>query len=168
MEIYIGYTIAALLVLSAVLLSLLIPGGPIEKRNFSHIAPAILGMFNTFLTVLGIASLLLAYFSIGAGNIALIASAICGLSYFLVYALDLAKIFPVSPDKMPTPLFIIEIVGLVVSIPLTVLSLYYLSLPKPGITTMDIPSSVINTVLGVVLVIGIGIIVFATKAAMRK
>ncbi|WKD50168.1 hypothetical protein [Microbulbifer spongiae] len=168
MENFIGYAISGLLVLSAVLLGLLIPGGPIENRNFSHIAPAILGMFNTFLTVLGIASLSLAYFSIGAGNLALIASAICGISYFLVYALDLAKIFPVSPDKMPITLFIIEVAGLILAIPLTLLSLYYLSLPRSGISEMDISSSTINSILVVLLIIGIGIIAFATKAAMRK
>jgi len=168
MENSIGYAIAGLLVLSAILLSLLIPGGPIEKRNFSHIAPTILGMFNTFLTVLGLGSFALAYFSISAGNIALIASALCGISYFLVYALDLAKIFPVSPDKMPKALFIIEILGLIISIPLTFLSLYYLSLPKAGINEIHIPSSAIYSILAVVVIIGIGVIVFATKAAMRK
>ena len=168
MDNIIGYTIAGLLVLSAVLLGLLIPGGPIENRNFSHIAPTILGIFNTFLTVLGIASLPLAYFSIGAGNIALIASAVCGISYFLVYALDLTTIFPVSPDKMPRALFIIEVLGFIIAIPLTFFSLYYLTLPRAGITEMDLSSSTINSIFVVVLIIGIGVIIFATKAAMRK
>ena len=38
--------IAGLLVLSSVLLSVLVPGGPIETLSFSHINPIILGSFN--------------------------------------------------------------------------------------------------------------------------
>lgn len=94
---YIGYSVVALLVLSTVLLGILVPGGPIEKRRFSHISPLVLGTFNTFLTVLGLVSLGLTYFSLKGNRWAFFAAAICGISYFLVYALDLGKIFPVSP-----------------------------------------------------------------------
>lgn len=52
---------AALLLLSAVLLGVLVPGGPIETRNFSHISPWILGSFNTFLTSLDLGSFVIAY-----------------------------------------------------------------------------------------------------------
>ncbi len=168
MESYISYAIAGLLALSLVLLGVLIPGGPIENRNFSHISPIILGLFNAFLTVLGIASLPIAYFSIGGSDVALIAATVCGISYFLVYALDLAKIFPVSPDKMPRTLFSIEVVGLIVSIPLTFLSLYYLSIPKVGYTETIISSGAINSILILMLISGAGIVIFATRAAMRK
>ena len=54
--------VAVLLVVSSFLLAILVPGGPIETRSFSHISPLILGSFNTFLTLLGMLSLPLAYF----------------------------------------------------------------------------------------------------------
>lgn len=168
MESYIGYAIAGLLILSLVLLGVLIPGGPIENRNFSHISPIILGLFNSFLTALGIASLPTAYFSIGGSDTALIIATVCGISYFLVYAFDLTKIFPVSPDKMPRALFLIEVVGLVVSIPLTFLPLYYLSIPKAGATETVISAGATNGILTLMLILGAGIVIFATRAAMRK
>jgi len=98
--------VSALLLLSFVLLAVLVPGGPIETRNFTHINPVILGALNTFLTLLGIVSILLVYFISKEKKWAFIVSAICGISYFLVYALDLGKIFPVSPDSMPQALLI--------------------------------------------------------------
>ncbi|WP_421847537.1 hypothetical protein [Marinomonas sp.] len=168
MDHYIGYAISGLLVLSVLLLSALIPGGPVETRNFSHISPFILGSFNTFLTVLGIASFPLAYFCIGGGRLALIGSLLCGIGYFLVYALDLAKIFPISKDKMPKVLFIIEVLGLIISIPLTLLSLMYMSMPKNGVMEVEISSSIILYTLAFMLIVGIGIITFATRAAMGK
>ena len=58
------YWIAGLLALSAISLSLLVPGGPIETRSFSHINPIILASFNTFLTTLSILSLLLVQVSV--------------------------------------------------------------------------------------------------------
>ena len=111
MENYIEYALAGLLGLSAVLLGMLIPGGPIENRDFSYIPPITLGIFNVFLTVLGIGSLAIVYFAFLGSKIAIMSSALCGISYFLVYALDLKKIFPVSPDKMPRSLFWIEVLG---------------------------------------------------------
>ena len=128
MKKHMGHTVAVLLVLSAVLLGILVPGGPIETRSFSHISPLILGAFNTFLTVLGIGSLALAYFAFKGKRWAALAAAFCGISYFLVYALDLGMIFPVSPDKMPPALFAIEVAGLLVSFPLTFLSLRRVSM----------------------------------------
>ena len=50
------------LIVSVGLLSSLIPGGPVENRDFSHIHAGVLGAFNIFLTVLDLGSLVLAYF----------------------------------------------------------------------------------------------------------
>lgn len=168
MENYIGYAVAGLLALSAVLLGILIPGGPIENRNFSHISPLKLGMFNVFLTVLGIGSFALVYFSIVGAGPAFIAAALCGISYFLVYALDLGKIFPVSPDRMPRALFWIEVVGLILSIPLIFLSFVYIFMSKGGVNASGITSGTMIIVLAVMIVLGIGIVIFATKSAMRQ
>ncbi|WGI26403.1 hypothetical protein QEN58_04880 [Halomonas alkaliantarctica] len=168
MENYIGYAVAGLLALSAALLSALIPGGPIENRNFSHISPLKLGMFNVFLTVLGIGSFALVYFSIVGAKPAFIAAALCGISYLLVYALDLTKIFPVSPDRMPRALFWIEVVGFVLSIPLTFLSLANVFISKGGVNASGITSNAMIIVLVIMVFLGGGIVIFATKAAMRK
>ncbi|MDE2430042.1 MAG: hypothetical protein KGM99_15060, partial [Burkholderiales bacterium] len=84
---------AALLLLSAVLLGVLVPGGPIETHNFSHISPWILGSFNTFLTSLDLGSFVIAYLAFRNKGWACRVAAFCGIAYFLVYVLDLAKIF---------------------------------------------------------------------------
>lgn len=168
MENYIGYAVAGLLALSAVLLSILIPGGPIEKRNFSHIAPLKLAMFNVFLTVLGIGSFALIYFLMVGAEFAFIAAVLCGISYFLVYVLDLGKVFPVSPDRMPRALFWIEVVGLILSIPLIFLSLAYIFMSKGSDNAFGIAPGTMIIALTFIIVLGGGIVIFATKSAMRK
>ncbi len=52
------YSVFSLLLLSAIMLTSLVPGGPIETRDFSHISPLVLGSFNVFLTTLSITSFL--------------------------------------------------------------------------------------------------------------
>jgi uncharacterized membrane protein len=167
MENYLNYAVAGLLLLSTGLLAMLIPGGPIENRNFSHISPWVLAIFNIFLTLLGIASLASAYFSVVGSGVAVI-SVICGISFFLVYALDLGKIFPISPDKMPRALFVIEVSGLILAIPLTLLSLLEMAMPNRGAATINMSATTIISVLVLMVVLGLGIVIFATKSAMRK
>ena len=116
------YSVFGLLLLSAVSLTSLVPGGPIETRDFSHISPLVLGSFNIFLTTLSLTSFLLLYFVWQRQRWAFVASGIWGIGYFLVYVLDLARWFPVSPDAMPPALFAIEVFGTILSIPLAVLS----------------------------------------------
>ncbi|WP_293120029.1 hypothetical protein [Moorena sp. SIO4G3] len=122
MTITIRHLVSALLVLSFGLLASLVPGGLIETRSFSHIDPLILGIFNTFLTSLVIVSILIVYFILKDLNWAFIVSGLCAISYFIVYALDLGTLFPVSPDPMPQALFVIELLGMIVSLPLLFLS----------------------------------------------
>lgn len=168
---YMNRGVSSLLVFSAVLLGILVPGGPIETRDFSHISPVILAAFNTFLTVLGIGSIAFAYFALKGKHWAVVASLVCGISYFLVYALDLGKIFPVSPNEMPLALLVIEVVGLLVSLPLAYLSWRAIQM------TMELgyaneSGSAMNKkhvqVLAIAVLAGIGIIIFATLAAMGK
>ena len=116
------YLVSTLLILSCVLLGALVPGGSIETRDFSHINPFMLSSFNTFLTLLVMISILIVYYLLQDINWAYIVAAICGSSYLVVYVLDLAKIFPVSPVPMPQTLLVIEVVGAVVSLPLIFLS----------------------------------------------
>ncbi len=163
--------VAALLLLSAVLLGILVPGGPIETRSFSHIAPVVLGSFNTFLTALGIGSLALVYFALKGIRWAFMASAVSGISYFFVYALDLGKVFPVSPDKMPTTLFIIEVIGSLVSFPLTYLSVKSIHMRTGDSDSHEMVVAIKKKhflLLALMLLLGIGIIIFATISAMGR
>ncbi len=163
------YSVAILLVISTILLGILVPGGPIETRDFSHISPLILGIFNTFLTILGLGSLTLSYFVLKGRRWAFIVSSIFAISYFLVYILDLGKIFPISPDEMPQMLFVIEVLGILVSLPLTYLSL---NLSRTRIDSgEDVTASKGGynvLLLGLMALVGIGIIIFATVSAMGR
>jgi hypothetical protein len=164
---YLVYSAPVLLLLSTVLFWTLIPGGPVETRRFAHYSPIILGSFNTFLTILGIGSLVVVYFCFVGSQLAFYGAGICGLSYFLVYALDLGKVFPVSPDKMSRALFIIEVSGLILSIPLTLLS--FISASMLENVTEGFQMSVFGIVLLFLMVtLGIGIVIFATKVTMKK
>ncbi len=167
------YSVPAFLALSSGLLTSLVPGGLIETRSFAHINPLILGSFNTFLTTLSLASLLLVYFAWQEYRWAFFASFIAGLSYFLVYVLDLAHLFPVSPDAMPTALLVIEILGTTVSLPLMItsgLGMQHSSKQLNQSNNSQLVSDLARKkqtfiVIGITL-IGIGIITFATRSAM--
>jgi hypothetical protein len=165
----VAYLIAALLGLSAILLGLLVPGGPIETRTFSHISPVILALFNTFLTALGIASLVLIYFIVAGRRWAYLGAAFCGFCYFLVYALDLGGVFPVSPDEMPQALLVIEVAGIAISLPLSFLSListFRRSSAAGSHATHGHSKKAIAALLALIIAVGIAIIVFATRSAM--
>ena len=166
----IKYWISGLLIISSGLLGSLVPGGSIETRDFSHIEPIILGTFNTFLTVLAIGSLLLVYFIFREAKWAFMVAAICGISYFMVYILDLGTIFPVSSDPMPMTLFIIEIIGTIVSLPLTFLSVNkVLKIDQTGKLVIAHKKAYSPTFLYIAFLsifIGCGIITFATVSAM--
>jgi hypothetical protein len=103
---------------------------------------------------------------------AFIASLVCGIFYFLVYALDPGKIFPDSPNEMPAALLVIEIVGTIVSIPLTYLSLRAIQIPIILSLAYDAGGNVMNKehflILALMVLAGIGIIIFATLAAIGK
>lgn len=177
------YSVFSLLLLSAILLSVLVPGGPIETRNFSHISPLVLGGFNIFLTTLSLASFWLLYFIWQQQRWAFIASAMSGVAYFAVYVLDLAHWFPVSPDAMSPVLFVIEVLGTIVSIPLTVLSINGVdadselfngqqqSLYSGNTLIVDVAKTVSNKQVALFVLVsagllGIGIVIFATRSAM--
>lgn len=164
---YIIYSVPTLLLFSTLMFWTLVPGGPVETRKFGQYSPFILGAFNTFLTILGFGSLVVVYFCFTGSQWAFYAAGICGISYFLVYALDLGKIFPVSPDKMSRTLFIIELTGLILSIPITLLS--FISASMLETETEDFQLSVFGIILLFLMVIlGIGIVISATKVTMKR
>jgi hypothetical protein len=174
MTLHTKHWVAGLLGFSGLALSLLVPGGPIETRSFSHINSLTLGAFNTFLTVLGLGSLLLIYFVLRSERWAIFVAAVCGLSYLGVYGLDLAQVFPVSPDAMPPALFAIEVLGTVISFPLIALSIQALRGLNPKMSVASSPSTDLSLswkMLQALMVISLGMIAlgimaFATRSAM--
>lgn len=164
------YWLSGLLVLSSVLLSTLIPGGPIETRSFAHIDPIILGSFNIFLTLLAIGSWLLAYFVWQERRWTFLASTIFGLSYFFTYTLDLGGLFPVSPDSMPLALFSIEMVGTAISIPLIIAAGQATRdniQPQQISVAIDAAATVKWSILMLAIaMLTVAIVTFATRSAM--
>lgn len=178
------YLVFGLLLVSAISLSILVPGGPIETRDFSHINPLILGSFNIFLTTLSLTSFLLLYFVWQRQRWAFTTSAVCAIAYCLVYILDLAHWFPVSPDAMPPALLAIEVWGMIISIPLAVLSVNgvilgsqisdnYLQNSYSGsaLTVGNAAAGrnqkvVLFAVATTALILGVGVVIFATRSAM--
>ncbi|MCI5108123.1 MAG: hypothetical protein MRY76_15575 [Pseudomonadales bacterium] len=153
--------LSALLLISAILLISLAPGGPIETRDFSHIPAAVLALFNVFLTVLGLGSILLAW---------LLFSRQCrwywpflaGASYFLVYGLDLLTIFPESPTAMNQALWAIEVAGMIVALPVMILSGFFMQSNDSSRSQEQVPVAII---LGAGLA-GLVIVAFTTISAM--
>ncbi|MEO0435044.1 MAG: hypothetical protein AAF151_25500 [Cyanobacteria bacterium J06656_5] len=175
MTLQIKHYVAGLLGISGIALGTLVPGGPIETRSFVHINLLTLGVFNTFLTTLVLGSLLLIYFVLQSKPWAMLTAAGIGVSYLGVYGLDLAKIFPVSPDAMPPALLAIEVVGTILSFPLIALSIQALQAYKQR-TFATIPFPYPNNphrlqLPKIILAISLGIaaltiITFATSSAM--
>lgn len=143
----------------------MIPGGFIESRDFSHIPSIVLAAFNIVLTTLGMISLFLPYFIYKNQKWAVSAAFFSGMSYFVVYTIDLAEIFPKSPTQMPLSLFILEVVGTVISIPIMYYSIKKLKQLEDHGGKLMLNKSIYWLIVFAGL-IGVGIIIFATKSAM--
>lgn len=157
--------VLALLVASAVNLALMVPGGFVEMRDFSAYSPVVLGALNLFLTLLGLGSLALAWFVFRSlGGHAL--SAAAGAGYMLVHGLDLGRVFPVSPDPMSRLLAGLEWLGAILGAGLFATGLW------AWWTGVGHPSAVPAGIALPALIVGalalVGIVVFATRAAMRR
>lgn len=100
-----------LLILNVIFLAVLVPGGPIENRDFSHLPRKVFWGFNAFLVSLILVAITTVYFSVQNAVWYRQASFVVGLAFFAVYALDLAKIFPKSPTPMSKALKYVEIVN---------------------------------------------------------
>lgn len=157
--------ISILLIGSAINLTMMIPGGFIESRDFSHIHPLILGGFNIFLTLLGMLSLFIPYLFYKRDKRAGVLSFICGLAYFIVYLIDIVKIFPTSPTPMPVALLALEVLGVLLAIPLMILVLLTPNTMKSDTVVMG---KAFYRLIGIALIISLGIIIFATKSAMTS
>lgn len=103
---------ASLLVfLNVTLLTILVPGGPIENRDFSKLKGVVFWGFNLFLISLGIVSFIACYLLLISHSNAIFITKIIAVLYFIVYIIDLAGMFPKSPTKMSKPLMLFEIIN---------------------------------------------------------
>jgi len=154
--------LALLLLLSGLTLSSLVPGGPIENRDFSHLSPALLLAFNVFLTGLGLGSFLLIPGVLRRSQQAGKAAFYCGIAYLLVYAADLLGWFPPTQSRMSASLLAVEITGLVLALLLCACALYRRGARrgKTAVPGMD-PLLVL-----LLLMAAVTIIAFATWSAM--
>lgn len=158
--------VAGLLAASGFLLATMIPGGPVETRDFSAISPLTLAAFNVFLTLLGMGSVALAYI-IGARRRSwFVLSSVVGVAYAAVYGLDLFGIFPRSPIAMPRLLWILEWIGGLVAIPLTAVSMASAT-PRKDDSDNDATGFYVPPIVVVALAIAALVIVaHATRAAL--
>lgn len=163
----IHYVIAFLLVVLSVLLTILVPGGPIETRDFSHYSETILALFNIFLTTLGLLSFVVAFLITKKKKYSVVLSAVFALLYLFVYVLDLFKIFPTSPVEMSTTLFSIEVISSLLAVVLIYLCIKYHNIEIHNGETIRLQFSFYKLLaLIVVVLFAIGIVIFATQSAM--
>lgn len=102
---------SALMFINVTLLTILVPGGPIENRDFNGLRGIVFWGFNVFLITLGIASYITSYLLLISNPYALPMAQIISVLYFIVYIIDLAGIFPKSPTKMSKTLMLIEVIN---------------------------------------------------------
>jgi len=158
----IRYLDAALLALSGLLLSSLVPGGPIENRDFSHISVPVLLVFNIFLTALAMGSFAMAVGLLGSPERTRVATFWAAASYMVVYTADLLGWFPTSPTPMPPALRAIELAGIAVAVVLAWRSAHGSGAAQPS-GTLPIFNSTARAAM--VIVAGL-IVVFSTLSAM--
>ena len=153
------------LVVSVALLSSLIPGGPVENRDFSHIHPGVLGAFNVFLTTLDMGSVVLAYFAVRRRRWAFNGAFYAALAFFGVYAVDLAQVFPQSPTPMSFVLSLIEVLGMTAAVPLMFAARRGMS-EEQGERAVVPASGARYAIAASLVAVGIAIVWFATESAM--
>ena len=108
--------VAICLLLLIVSFASLVPGGPIENRDFSHLSPQVFWGFNAFLLGLGFVSLIVIFFAWQGKKTAFWTAIIIAWMFVGVFILDWSKVFPTSPDPMGVGLCMVEILGLMLCV----------------------------------------------------
>ncbi len=107
------FTLTACLLVALVLILIpMVPGGLVDTRDFRELPRWQFNAFNVFLTSLGIASFVVAGFAIAHAPWVFVAALILAALYIAVFALDLAGIFPVVTDPLPSQLLTLEVIDL--------------------------------------------------------
>lgn len=104
--------------LLALLLSFasLVPGGPIENRDFSHLSAPVYWGFNAFLTILALAGFTTIYSIWKGKRRGFWAALIIAWLYVVVVASDLGRVFPVSPDPTGLALGLVMIIDAILAL----------------------------------------------------
>lgn len=105
----------------------LVPGGPIENRDFAHLGGVVYWAFNAFLISLGIFSCIATYAALIGSSWRAVGGLIVGAGFAVVYLLDLGKVFPTSPTPMGKALMTMEVVGTAIATYTVIVSLAVLS-----------------------------------------
>ncbi len=110
--------------LNVTLLIILVPGGPVENRDFSNLGGIVFWGFNVFLVCLGLSAFYATYAVLANLTYAGFLTRGVALGFIVVYAIDLAGIFPKSPTKMSKALMSFELINLSMGVYLFILSLF--------------------------------------------
>lgn len=156
------YFLPVLLILSAINLALMVPGGFVENRHFPGYSVVVLSAFNIFLTLLGLGSFALAYRVLRLRRTG-ITPVLTGVAYVLVYYLDLFHIFPVADSPMSTTLVMMEWAGMLLGLATIATGLAAIS-SRPADSVLPpfiVPRGLLLTLAAIVLVI----VIFATLSA---
>lgn len=153
---------AALLGLSALNLTLMIPGGFVETREFTLYPVSVIAGFNVFLTVLGLGSFVLAW-RIWRGARRTLWALLAGIAYVAVYVLDLAVIFPISQTPMSALLETLEWVGTGLGVLLMIAGAMFWAREEAPVG--DVRRLDPRVLVGLVAITGV-IVVFATVSAI--
>ena len=104
-----------LLLLLVITFITLVPGGPVETRDFSGLGGPVFWGFNVFLVLLGIGAIASAIGLLRDSKTAAIGGIIAGWGYIFVVLLDLGHVFPATPDPIPLLLGLIEILDAILA-----------------------------------------------------
>lgn len=103
-----------LLTVMILLFALLVPGGPVENRDFSHMISSdplnLFNLFNAFLIIILMMIITMIFYTQTRARWTYYVSIFLGISFVFIAFIDLAGIFPTSPTPMSTPLLTIEVV----------------------------------------------------------
>lgn len=157
-----------LLIVSIALLSSLIPGGPIENRDFGHLGVTAVLTFNIFLAALILASSVAVVLTWKRSHFGGGLTFLCSIGFAGVYLLDLLEIFPTSPTPMSAALYYVEAIGLIAA-GLLMAASQSLRVRKGDAVT---PSAQIRSfslsvpLVLIILSVSVGIVVFAKVSAL--
>ena len=108
--------VAICLLLLIVSFATLVPGGPLENRDFSHLSPQVFWGFNAFLLSLGFVSLVVIFLAWQGKKTAFWTAIIVAWLFVGVFILDWSGVFPTSPDPMGFGLCLVEIFDLMLCV----------------------------------------------------
>ncbi len=160
-------TVAPLsLLITFFLLVLLIPGGPIENRDFSHLSPTVVWLFNGLITLVGMGSLVAVYLMVAGSRFGYVLGITSGSTFVLLSLLDILQIFPKSPTPMSPLLLGFEVAILILSVVVVVSS--YRVLTSGTVEGVKVPLKRTLPYVLLLTVLGILAVIWASLAILGK